>query len=202
MVVLVLVERKTTFSEIAITSKSSSPMWIKSSTGKRIRFVIIVFKLFIVVHSLYFFFIADHWGWSGGAISSEPGHPAGLHRCARRRRLCCHEGRRPGTRSGITQQQQPYGLFCDLQISLSFHLKCRIFIYYTVRVADPHHFNADPDSAFHSRADLDPAPHQSYGNLRPLILDHPGLYFEPALWGSMALSTALFWASKASEFRL
>ncbi len=39
------------------------------------------------------------------------------------------------------------------------------------RVADPHHFNADPDPAFHSSADPDPDPalHQSDGNLRPLV---------------------------------
>jgi hypothetical protein len=49
------------------------------------------------------------------------------------------------------------------------------------RVADPHHFNAepdpafffnaasDPDPAFHLNADPDPAPHQSYQNLRPLV---------------------------------
>jgi|688.fasta_scaffold1006276_2 hypothetical protein len=35
------------------------------------------------------------------------------------------------------------------------------------RVADPHHFNADTDPAFHFNADpdLDPAPLQSDGNL-------------------------------------
>jgi hypothetical protein len=49
------------------------------------------------------------------------------------------------------------------------------------RVADPHHFNANPDPgfdfnadpspelAFHSYADPDPAPRQSDGNLRPLV---------------------------------
>jgi hypothetical protein len=41
------------------------------------------------------------------------------------------------------------------------------------RVADPHHFNADPDQAFHLHgdpesafnADLDPVPNRSDGNL-------------------------------------
>ncbi len=48
------------------------------------------------------------------------------------------------------------------------------------KVADPHHFNADPDPdpAFNFNADPDPAyadpdpdpaPHQSDGNLRPLV---------------------------------
>ncbi len=35
------------------------------------------------------------------------------------------------------------------------------------RVADPHHFNADPDPAFHFNADPDPAPHQNDAYLRP-----------------------------------
>ncbi len=38
--------------------------------------------------------------------------------------------------------------------------------------ADPDpafHFNADPDPSFHYNADPDPAPHQSDGNLRPLV---------------------------------
>ncbi len=38
--------------------------------------------------------------------------------------------------------------------------------------ADPDpafNFNADPDPAFHVNADSDPAPHQSDGNLRPLV---------------------------------
>jgi hypothetical protein len=50
------------------------------------------------------------------------------------------------------------------------------------RVADPHHFNADPDPAFHLNVDPDPAPHQSDGNLRPMgyrdNLDLPGLHFQ------------------------
>ncbi len=57
------------------------------------------------------------------------------------------------------------------------------------RVADPHHINADPNPAFHDKsdpdpavhyksdpdpavhfnADTDPVPHQSDGNLRPLV---------------------------------
>ncbi len=38
-------------------------------------------------------------------------------------------------------------------------------------VADPHHFNADLDPAFHLNVDPDPdpAPHQSDGNLRPVV---------------------------------
>jgi hypothetical protein len=62
---------------------------------------------------------------------------------------------------------------------------------------DPHHFNADPDPAFHFNEDPDPAfyfnvdtdpnpaPHQSDGNLRPLVyrpskvpFEHPGLHCE------------------------
>jgi hypothetical protein len=56
----------------------------------------------------------------------------------------------------------------------------------TDRVADPHHFDADPDPAFHFNAnpdpdfhfnadpdpDPDPAPHQSDGNLRLLVYGH------------------------------
>jgi hypothetical protein len=50
-----------------------------------------------------------------------------------------------------------------------------------LRVADPHHFNVDPDPepafhfymdpdpAFHVNAYPDPAPYQSDGNLRPLV---------------------------------
>jgi hypothetical protein len=49
------------------------------------------------------------------------------------------------------------------------------------KVADPHHFDADPhpgfdfnadlnpELAFHSNADPHPAPSQSDGNLRPLV---------------------------------
>jgi len=41
----------------------------------------------------------------------------------------------------------------------------------TVTVADPHHFNADPDPdpAFHCNAYANPATHQCDGHLRPLI---------------------------------
>jgi hypothetical protein len=40
--------------------------------------------------------------------------------------------------------------------------------------------DADLDPAFHSHADPDPAPHQSDGNLRPLVysIDPTGLYCE------------------------
>jgi hypothetical protein len=54
------------------------------------------------------------------------------------------------------------------------------------RVADPHHFNADPDPAFHLNADLDPAchfnadpdpaPHHRDGNLSHWSI---GFHFEP-----------------------
>jgi hypothetical protein len=36
-------------------------------------------------------------------------------------------------------------------------------------VADPHHFNADPDATFHFNADPDLAPKQSEANLQPLV---------------------------------
>ncbi len=41
-------------------------------------------------------------------------------------------------------------------------------------IADSHHFNPDPDPAFHFQAnpDPDPAPHQSNGNLQPLVCRH------------------------------
>ncbi len=55
------------------------------------------------------------------------------------------------------------------------------------RVADPPHFDADPD----------PAPLQSNGNLRPLV-------YRPSMapvWASRPFID-LFWASKACEFRL
>ncbi len=39
-------------------------------------------------------------------------------------------------------------------------------------------FNADPDPAFHFNEDPDPAPHQTDGNLRPLVVDPPKLHFE------------------------
>jgi hypothetical protein len=37
------------------------------------------------------------------------------------------------------------------------------------RVADPHHFNADPDPTFHFAADPDLAPYQSDANLRLMV---------------------------------
>ncbi len=36
--------------------------------------------------------------------------------------------------------------------------RSHLIIYVSVRVADPHHFNADPNSAFHFSADPDPDP--------------------------------------------
>jgi hypothetical protein len=49
----------------------------------------------------------------------------------------------------------------------------------TIRLADPYHFNEGPDTAFNFNANTDPAfnfnvdsnpaPHQSDGNLRPLV---------------------------------
>ncbi len=63
------------------------------------------------------------------------------------------------------------------------------------RIEDPHHFNADPDPSFIVNADpdptfhfntdqdmnqdLDPVPHKSDANLRPLSTDNPRLRFEP-----------------------
>jgi hypothetical protein len=57
---------------------------------------------------------------------------------------------------------------------------------------DPHHVNADtdpafhlnPDPAFHFKVDVDldpePAPHQSDGNLRPMVyIDPLGLHLWP-----------------------
>ncbi len=38
-----------------------------------------------------------------------------------------------------------------------------------IRVADPDHFNADPDPAFHFAAGTDPVFHQSDGDLRSLV---------------------------------
>ncbi len=85
-----------------------------------------------------------------------------------------------------------------------------------VRVADSHHFNADPKSAFHFNADLDPAfdfnavpdpaHHQRDGNLRPLVyrpsnttahFEPPGLHYE-CLW----TFTALFEPLKLLNFDL
>ncbi len=38
---------------------------------------------------------------------------------------------------------------------------------FSIRVADLHHFNADPGPAFHFNADQDPAPHEGEASLRP-----------------------------------
>jgi hypothetical protein len=37
-----------------------------------------------------------------------------------------------------------------------------------IKVSDPHHFNVDPDPAFHFIADLGLAPHQGDANLQSL----------------------------------
>jgi hypothetical protein len=37
------------------------------------------------------------------------------------------------------------------------------------RVADPHHFNTDPDPSFHFHTDPDPALNQSDANLQQLV---------------------------------
>jgi hypothetical protein len=37
------------------------------------------------------------------------------------------------------------------------------------RVADLHHFNADPDPGFYCNEDPDPVPNHSDANLRPLV---------------------------------
>ncbi len=47
-----------------------------------------------------------------------------------------------------------------------------------IRIADPHHINEDPDPFFHFNADPDCADH-SDANLRPLSTDSTGIYFEP-----------------------
>jgi hypothetical protein len=46
------------------------------------------------------------------------------------------------------------------------------------RVADPHHFSAEPGSSFSLQCDLvsDPAPDQSYANLRPLVYSGRGKF--------------------------
>ncbi len=71
-----------------------------------------------------------------------------------------------------------------------------------VRVAGPHHFNADPDKAFYFYAylDPDPAPHQVPGmmNRRPPVL-RP---HRESLWASRSPFTALSWASNAPELLL
>jgi hypothetical protein len=55
----------------------------------------------------------------------------------------------------------------------------RIFNFH---VADPRHPDPDPDQNFHFDADPDPVSHQCDVNLRPLIFEHPRLY-----WASMDL---------------
>jgi hypothetical protein len=65
------------------------------------------------------------------------------------------------------------------------------------RVADPHHFNADPDPSIHCNVgtdptfhlnagpDPDPAPHQSEANLQPLVYRPsraPILAYTPTLY--------------------
>jgi hypothetical protein len=77
-----------------------------------------------------------------------------------------------------------------------------------IRIVVPaFHFNAepDPDPAVHFNTDPpDPAPHQSVGKLRSLgyrastaLFKPPGFYCDRP-----RTSTALFWASDASEFWL
>jgi hypothetical protein len=45
-----------------------------------------------------------------------------------------------------------------------------IISFYSIdRVADLHHFSADPDTAFHFNANPDPAPLKSDGNQRSLV---------------------------------
>jgi hypothetical protein len=61
--------------------------------------------------------------------------------------------------------------------------------YLGLKIADPHHFNADPDPAFHIDADPDPASHfnedpnpaslQVMGNCDFWYIEPPGLHFEP-----------------------
>ncbi len=92
-------------------------------------------------------------------------------------------------------------------------ISCSTFKTFT-KVADRHqcnavtdpafHLNADPDPAFHFNSNPDPAPHQSDGNLQKWSVYPPGLHFEPPdLHCERPLPpTALFWASKASEYLL
>ncbi len=47
------------------------------------------------------------------------------------------------------------------------HLLFQILVSRSSRVADQHHFNADPDLAVHFNAD--PYPHQGDANLLPLV---------------------------------
>ncbi len=69
------------------------------------------------------------------------------------------------------------------------------------RVADPRHFNADPDSASHFNADPDPAFHfHPDPDPAPQICnywsaDPPGLHFvvfKPPLWAATALHGSIF----------
>jgi hypothetical protein len=68
------------------------------------------------------------------------------------------------------------------------------------RVANPHRFNLNLDPVFHFHAD--PAPHESYRNMRPLVYGHSRSLFEPpGIYCSRPRpSTALFWAAIVSEF--
>ncbi len=64
-----------------------------------------------------------------------------------------------------------------------------IFLFQYTRVADLHHFNADPDQGFHFNADPHPdfpfnadpdtVPHQNYANLQPLDHRSSRAFFEP-----------------------
>jgi hypothetical protein len=49
---------------------------------------------------------------------------------------------------------------------------------YLGRVSDPHHLNADPDSAFHFKADMDPA---FYFNADPYPASHFNADPDPAI---------------------
>jgi hypothetical protein len=59
------------------------------------------------------------------------------------------------------------------------YIAVHLFTCFYSGVADPQHFiadpdpafhlNTDPDTCFHFNADPDPAPHQSDENLRPLV---------------------------------
>ncbi len=71
------------------------------------------------------------------------------------------------------------------------------------RVADAHHFNADPDPTFHLNANPDPAHHQSDGNLQPMVyrtLKGPILSLNVSICERPRPSTVPCWASEASNF--
>ncbi len=74
-------------------------------------------------------------------------------------------------------------------LRLSPHRLRRLFLVFYLPlscVADPHHFNADP------APDLDPAPHQSDSNLRPVVYRLSRVPLEPGrLHCECQLSTAL-----------